>query len=171
MQSSGQTKYEFTRSIILDYFKESKNLYSNLETIPQTGNFEEDVKTIDNSGIETSIIKKAITELDNQKKLKNSIKKGGAFHEENCMIDIRSLVTHGKPDFHELKYHMDWWLQMGLLTNVLARRGVNTSKRTKEFLEGFSCRNEPSTSKSSFSSSITKQRVKKSRLNKYGDES
>ena len=137
--------------------KKTKNAKS-LADIEVTSDFEENVKVIDQSGIKTSVIKKALQELDAQKKEKNIIKKGGAFHEENAMIDLRSLLMHGKPNFHEVKYHMDWWEKVGLLTNVLARRGLKLSNKNLMWKKAFEARNEATNPNSPFELSIRRQR-------------
>ncbi len=164
LKEEKMSKWSLSKKLLEAYLSEEieiKKKPETLEEVTVSGNFEEDVKEIDSSAVSSISIKKAIEELDNQKKIKNSMKKGGAFHEENCIIDLKSMISYGKPDFHELKYHFDWWYNMGLLTNVLARRGVKMSKKHLEFKIGFEKRNDPAISKSSFEDSIRKHRLNK----------
>ena len=75
------------------------------------------------------------------------------------------MMMHGKPDYHEVKYHMEWWGWVGLISNVLSRRGVR-SKNVREKLVAFGARNDPSISKTTFKDSVIRQRLKKNREKK-----
>jgi hypothetical protein len=56
---------------------------------------------------------------------KNLVKKSGAFHEENAIWDIQSLMG-GDPTFYEIKYFTDHWYMKTLIAQELAKRGVNS---------------------------------------------
>lgn len=157
---TGKTSYVLMKEILIDSYKEPiENPITHLDDIGQTGNFEQDVIAIDQSGISNKMIKKALEELDHQKKIKNTMKKGGAFHEENAMLDIGSMMRHGKPNYHEVKYHMDWWYNVGLLTNALARRGLKLGKKYTMWRAAFEKRNEPTKSLSTYQDAILRQRT------------
>ena len=167
LEESGISAYALAKKIIEDTLKPVDKI-DNVDEITQTGNFEEDVKALDQSGITDKTLKKALEELDHQKKTKNTVKKGGAFHEENCMIDIKSLFVGGKPNFHELKYHMDWWLKVGLITNVLARRGIKMKQKYVIMQKGFESRAENTEGTSTYQHAVTKIKVDSIRRGKYG---
>lgn len=142
LKTQNKSKYALAKEIIENHYK-PKQTADTVKEFVQTGDFEEDVKSLDQSGITDKMLEGALKELDHNKKTKNSVKKGGAFHEENCMIDIQSLFTGGTPNFHEVKYHLDWWYNIGLITNVIARRGIKMTKRCKMLLNALEERSQP----------------------------
>jgi len=90
-------------------------------------------------------IQRVIYEIDKRIKTKNSIKKGGAFHTENSIVDIKSLVMGGgEPSFYELDYHFTFWRHMAMLTNALARRGSNMTPKVKALFKAVEARAERS---------------------------
>ena len=138
----GMTKYKLTRLAVEKFLEADGGDVDKLDDFIRTGNFEEDVKRLDLSGITTKELLKELHKLDANKKEKNAVKKGGAFHEENAVLDIKSIVNAGRPDYLELKYHFEWWDVVGLITNTLARRGHKMSKRNMQWLSAFHARGE-----------------------------
>lgn len=130
------TKYQFVQNLVKEHFENFQEP-KKLDNFSMTGDFEQDVKRLDATGITTKEILQALKKMDANRRVKNTIKKGGAFHEENCILDLKSMLDYGRPNFHELKYHFDWWIMVGLLSNVLARRGHPMTLRVKELLNGF----------------------------------
>lgn len=111
-----------------------------VDDVPLTGNFDADVERLAGSTIPTDEFIKALKTMDGARKIKNSVKKGGAFHEENAIIDLKSMLYHGNANLQEIKYHIDWWWTVGLLTNVLARRGQKIAPKYVNWMRGFEAR-------------------------------
>lgn len=160
LQKTNLTKYKLTKKIFEEYFNKEESA-KQTDQIELDGDFEEDIKKVDRSGIKSSLIRRTIEKMDAQKKEKNSIKKGGAFHEENCIADIASIVRFGKPNMFEIKYTLDWWYKMGVLTNVLARRGLRVSKKIDMYRKGAEYRPDNPQGKTSYTDSINMQRTRK----------
>ena len=71
--------------------------------------------------------KKAIKILDSKnRKEKNTIKRTGAFHNQNFRDDLTSLLM-GEVDLYEVKYHIDWWYYINQFSTALSRKGVSSS--------------------------------------------
>ena len=62
------------------------------------------------------------------------MKKGGAFHEENALIDLISMIKYGKPTFAELNYFFNYWYNMAVCLNALALRGNRMTKIQRQTL-------------------------------------
>lgn len=122
-EAEGKSNYTLTKEAITAYLKKEIEIPKKPDDIPLTGNFEEDVEAMVRSPVPTKEFEKALKELDGNKKLKNAIKRGGAYHEENAILDLQSIIKDGNADFHEIQFHFQYWNTLGILTNVLARRG------------------------------------------------
>ena len=73
------------------------------------------------------ILEKAIRILDSKnRKEKNTIKRTGAFHNENFRNDLTSLLM-GDVDLYEVKYHVDWWYNVNQISTALSRKGVSSA--------------------------------------------
>jgi hypothetical protein len=97
-----------------------------------SGNVSEDKKTLDD--LPRDILEKSIRILDSKnRKEKNTIKRTGAFHNENFREDITSLLC-GEVDLYEVKYHIDWWYYINQISTALSRKGISSSliKRYKD---------------------------------------
>ena len=65
--------------------------------------------------------------LENKsRKEKNTIKRTGAFHNENFKNDLTSLLC-GDVDLYEVKYHVDWWYNVNQISTALSRKGVSSA--------------------------------------------
>ena len=128
--------YQAVRAIIREHYEGKKKPedVKDFDEIEKTGNVIEDSKSLAASEIPSSLIKKLVAEIDNQKKLKNSMKKGGAFHEENALIDLISMIKYGKPTFAELNYFFNYWYNMAVCLNALALRGNRMTKIQRQTL-------------------------------------
>ena len=60
------------------------------------------------------------------RKEKNTIKRTGAFHNQNFRDDLTSLLM-GEVDLYEVKYHIDWWYYINQISTALSRKGVSSS--------------------------------------------
>ena len=56
----------------------------------------------------------------------NQMKKNGAYHERNFIQDFHSMLMKGNPDFLEIKYFVDRYYYLWVLTNAMARKGIQT---------------------------------------------
>ena len=128
---------------IFAQFKEENNFNSNYEAlrslvnqIPKfsqvkttglllTGNVAEDKKTLDDTPRDD--LSKFLNTLENKnRKEKNTIKRTGAFHNENFKNDLTSLLC-GDVDLYEVKYHVDWWYNVNQISTALSRKGVSSA--------------------------------------------
>ena len=90
-----------------------------------TGNVAEDKKTLDNTPRDD--LSKFLNTLENKnRKEKNTIKRTGAFHNENFKNDLTSLLC-GDVDLYEVKYHVDWWYNVNQISTALSRKGVSSA--------------------------------------------
>jgi hypothetical protein len=90
-----------------------------------TGNVSEDRKTLDNTTRDD--LSKFLNTLENKnRKEKNTIKRTGAFHNENFKNDLTSLLC-GDVDLYEVKYHVDWWYNVNQISTALSRKGVSSA--------------------------------------------
>ena len=90
-----------------------------------TGNVAEDKKTLDNTTRDD--LSKFLNTLENKnRKEKNTIKRTGAFHNENFKNDLTSLLC-GDVDLYEVKYHVDWWYNVNQISTALSRKGVSSA--------------------------------------------
>jgi hypothetical protein len=128
---------------IFEQYKEKNNIESNFKAIRMmitnlpkfeqpdnsnlilSGNVSEDKKMLDD--LPRSVLEKSIRVLDSKnRKEKNTIKRTGAFHNENFREDITSLLC-GEVDLYEVKYHIDWWYYINQISTALSRKGVSSS--------------------------------------------
>ena len=129
---------------IFEQYKEKHNIDSNFKAIrlmiadlPKfeqnvddsnlllSGNVTEDKKLLDSLPRQT--LEKSIRVLDSKnRKEKNTIKRTGAFHNENFREDITSLLC-GDVDLYEVKYHIDWWYYINQISTALSRKGVSSA--------------------------------------------
>ena len=94
-----------------------------------SGNVEEDKKLLDSLPRKT--LEKSIRVLDSKnRKEKNTIKRTGAFHNENFREDLTSLLC-GEVDLYEVKYHIDWWYYINQISTALSRKGVSSALISK----------------------------------------
>lgn len=127
VNKEGITHYKLAKKAIMAYLENEPKEKD--EELRVSGNLEEDIKTLSQSDKPTSFFEVLLDELERQGKLKNKMKKGGAFHFENAVIDIKSMLDgRAQPNYFELAYHFRWWDRVALLTNVLARRGELNKK-------------------------------------------
>ena len=90
-----------------------------------TGNVAEDRKTLDETPRDD--LSKFLNTLENKnRKEKNTIKRTGAFHNENFKNDLTSLLC-GDVDLYEVKYHVDWWYNVNQISTALSRKGVSSA--------------------------------------------
>ena len=90
-----------------------------------SGNVSEDKKKLDE--IPRDDLSKFLNTLENKnRKEKNTIKRTGAFHNENFRDDITSLLM-GDVDLYEVKYHVDWWYNVNQISTALSRKGVSSA--------------------------------------------
>ena len=90
-----------------------------------SGNVAEDKKTLDNTPSDD--LSKFLNTLENKnRKEKNTIKRTGAFHNENFKNDLTSLLC-GDVDLYEVKYHVDWWYNVNQISTALSRKGVSSA--------------------------------------------
>ena len=90
-----------------------------------TGDVSEDKKKLDE--IPRDDLSKFLNTLENKnRKEKNTIKRTGAFHNENFRDDITSLLM-GDVDLYEVKYHVDWWYNVNQISTALSRKGVSSA--------------------------------------------
>lgn len=95
-----------------------------------TGNVPNDDKVLDTQP--RSSLERWLRDLEKKgSKEKNLIKKNGAFHNANFLIDIKTLLA-GEPDLYEVKYHVDWWYSVQAISRALARKGVK-SRLVKDY--------------------------------------
>lgn len=97
-----------------------------------TGNVSEDKKKLDS--IERPTLEEFLKKLESKnRKEKNTIKRTGAFHNENFRDDLDSLLA-GEVDLYEVKYHVDWWYYVNQVSTALSRKGIHSSlvKKYKE---------------------------------------
>jgi hypothetical protein len=95
------------------------------EQLILTGNVVEDKKRIDST--ERKVLEQMIKKLDSKnRKEKNTIKRTGAFHNENFRSDLDSLLA-GEVDLYEVKYHVDWWYYINQISTGLSRKGIHSS--------------------------------------------
>ena len=118
-----QTNYEALRLMVTNLPKfEQKVDDGNLIL---SGNVDEDKKTLDE--LPRDILEKSIRILDSKnRKEKNTIKRTGAFHNQNFRDDLTSLLM-GEVDLYEVKYHIDWWYYINQISTALSRKGVSSS--------------------------------------------
>ena len=129
---------------IFEQYKEKHNIDSNFKAIrlmiadlPKfeqnvddsnlllSGNVTEDKKLLDSLPRQT--LEKSIRVLDSKnRKEKNTIKRTGAFHNENFREDLTGLLC-GDVDLYEVKYHIDWWYYINQISTALSRKGVSSS--------------------------------------------
>ena len=128
---------------IFKQYKEENNFTSNYEAlrslvnyIPKfnqvndgklilSGDVAEDKKKLDE--IPRDDLSKFLNTLENKnRKEKNTIKRTGAFHNENFRDDITSLLM-GDVDLYEVKYHVDWWYNVNQISTALSRKGVSSA--------------------------------------------
>ena len=87
-----------------------------------SGDVAEDKKKLDE--IPRDDLSKFLNTLENKnRKEKNTIKRTGAFHNENFRNDLTSLLM-GDVDLYEVKYHVDWWYNVNQISTALSRKGV-----------------------------------------------
>ena len=158
-------QYNALRMIIKEYYenKQKPEEAQALEDIEKTGNVIEDSKNLAASEIPSNYIKRIVADIDNQKKLKNSMKKGGAFHEENALIDLISMIKYGKPTFSELNYFFNYWYNMAVCLNALALRGNRMTKIQRQTLADLENPIPNANTKSTLEDSVKNMRVNRSR--------
>ena len=90
-----------------------------------SGDVAEDKKKLDE--IPRDDLSKFLNTLENKnRKEKNTIKRTGAFHNENFRNDLTSLLM-GDVDLYEVKYHVDWWYNVNQISTALSRKGVSSA--------------------------------------------
>ena len=90
-----------------------------------SGDVAEDKKKLDE--IPRDDLSKFLNTLENKnRKEKNTIKRTGAFHNENFINDLTSLLM-GDVDLYEVKYHVDWWYNVNQISTALSRKGVSSA--------------------------------------------
>ena len=90
-----------------------------------SGDVSEDKKKLDE--IPRDDLSKFLNTLENKnRKEKNTIKRTGAFHNENFRNDLTSLLM-GDVDLYEVKYHVDWWYNVNQISTALSRKGVSSA--------------------------------------------
>ena len=129
---------------IFEQYKETHNIDSNFKALrlmiadlPKfeqnvddsnlllSGNVDEDRKVLD--AMPRQDLEKSLRTLDSKnRKEKNTIKRTGAFHNENFREDLTSLLC-GDVDLYEVKYHIDWWYYINQISTALSRKGVSSS--------------------------------------------
>ena len=128
---------------IFEEYKKENNFTSNYEAlrslvnyIPKfnqvndgklilSGDVAEDKKKLDE--IPRDDLSKFLNTLENKnRKEKNTIKRTGAFHNENFKNDLTSLLC-GDVDLYEVKYHVDWWYNVNQISTALSRKGVSSA--------------------------------------------
>ena len=90
-----------------------------------SGDVAEDKKKLDE--IPRDDLSNFLNTLENKnRKEKNTIKRTGAFHNENFRNDLTSLLM-GDVDLYEVKYHVDWWYNVNQISTALSRKGVSSA--------------------------------------------
>ena len=126
-----KTDYSATKKLVMDGIQMiggDINPKSKPEEMGVNGNFYEDVERA-TKGFKKVDLERALRRMDGKTKVKNTIKKAGAFHDQRAMIDIMSLVNRGKPTLMEIKYHVDWWYMIAVLANAVAMKGGTMTRR------------------------------------------
>lgn len=159
-------QYKTLRHIIMKYYENQNNLdeIENIEEIKQTGDVIQDSKNLASSKIPSSLIKRLVAEIDNQKKLKNSMKKGGAFHEENALVDLSSMIKYGKPTFNELRYFFDYWYNMAVCLNALSLRGNRMTKIQRQTMQDLEQPMPNPNSRTTLEQSVKKTRTSRKKV-------
>lgn len=154
-------EYKALRQIVKEYYsnRQKPEEVKQFSQVEQTGNVIEDSRNLAESDIPSSFIRKLVAEIDNQKKLKNSMKKGGSFHEENALADLKSMIQYGKPTFHELRYFFDYWYNMAICLNALAMRGNRLTKVQRKVMNDLEEPLPNPNSKTSLETSVRNMRV------------
>ena len=123
------SNYEALRSLV-NYIPKFEQMDSG--NLVLTGDVSEDRKKLDE--IPRDDLSKFLNTLENKnRKEKNTIKRTGAFHNENFRDDLTSLLM-GDVDLYEVKYHVDWWYYVNQVSTALSRKGIHSSlvKKYKE---------------------------------------
>ena len=159
-------EYKALREILRQYYREQKKPeeIKHFEQLEKTGDVIEDAKSLANSNISSMLIKQVIAEMDNQKKLKNSMKKAGAFHEENALTDLASMIKYGKPTFHELRYFFDFWYNMAICLNALSLRGNRLTKFQRQTMRDLERPLPNPNSKTTLETSVQRTRVSRKKV-------
>ena len=121
------TNYEALRLMIGNLPKFSQNVDNS--SLLLSGNVDEDRKLLDSMPRKTLEEKIRILDSKNRKE-KNTIKRTGAFHNENFREDLTSLLC-GEVDLYEVKYHIDWWYYINQISTALSRKGVSSALISK----------------------------------------
>lgn len=158
-------QYKTVREIIRQHYqtKGKAEEAKDIEEIKQSGNVIEDSKNLAESKVPTAMIKKIIAEMDNQRKIKNSMKKAGSFHEENALVDLASMIKYGKPTFHELRYFFDFWYNMAVCLNAISLRGNRMTKAQRQTMLDLENPLPNPNPRTSLEESIKRTRVSKKR--------
>jgi len=117
------TNYEALRLMVTNLPKFEQNVDNS--SLLLSGNVAEDRKLLDS--MPRQDLEKSIRVLDSKnRKEKNTIKRTGAFHNENFREDLTSLLC-GEVDLYEVKYHIDWWYYINQISTALSRKGVSSA--------------------------------------------
>ena len=160
------SEYKALQHIVKEYYenKTKPAAAKHFDDLEQSGNVIEDSKNLAASKIPSTFIQRVVAEIDNQKKLKNSMKKGGAFHEENALADLVSMIKYGKPTFHELRYFFDYWYNMAVCLNALSLRGTVMTKVQRKIMRDLENPIPNPNARTTLEDSVKRTRVSRKRV-------
>lgn len=61
----------------------------------------------------------------------SAIKKSGAYHDENLIMELHAMIEHGRPDLFEIKYFVDLAYYRAVLARALLLTGAKSTMAKK----------------------------------------
>lgn len=133
-----RTSYEAMKDLIRQAAEQrTESAKSDEMELQASGNFEQDVQRAEQKPINT--LEKMLNHMTNNKTMDTKIKKHGAYHDENTLIDIMNMIKFGRPTMLEVKWVIDFAYIKAVIAEAIIRKGA-ASARVREVVADFKWR-------------------------------
>lgn len=133
-----RTTYEAMKDFIREAAeRRTESVKSDEMELEATGNFEADVQRAEQKP--TTTLEKMLNHMTNNKTIDNKIKKHGAYHDENTLIDVANMIKFGRPTMLEVKWVIDFAYVKAVIAEAIIRKGAANAK-SREIVADFKWR-------------------------------
>ena len=121
-----RTSYEAMKDLIQEAAEKKAAAAQDEKTDPTvivSGKFESDVQRAEQKPLST--LEKILNQMTGPSKSTDTkIKRHGAYHDENTLIDIMNMIKHGRPTMLEIKWVIDTAYVKAVVAEAIIRKGA-----------------------------------------------
>lgn len=126
-----RTSYQVMRDLIRDAAEQKERQKADNKTdmtVEASGNFESDVQRAEQKPLST--LEKILNQMTGSSKSTDSkVKRHGAYHDENTLIDIANMIKYGRPTMLEIKWVVDMAYMKAVVAEAIIRKGAANKER------------------------------------------